>query len=70
MMPHQHCNNIITVNIAEAWLQVATCHLCDDCENIYVADNFQAKEGGKLTDDLFMGKPLGVGLQVCPLTFA
>ena len=47
MMPHQHCNNIVTVNIAEAWLRVATCHLCDDCEYIYVADNFQGKGRGQ-----------------------
>ncbi|DBA71037.1 TPA: hypothetical protein ACH3X2_011464 [Trebouxia sp. C0005] len=34
-----------------------------DSEYIYVADNFQAKEGAQLTDNLFIGKPLGVGLQ-------
>jgi len=41
-----------------------------ESEYIYVADNFQAKEGAKLTDTLFIGKPLGVVLQVCPLSVA
>ncbi|KAL0030818.1 hypothetical protein WJX77_007974 [Trebouxia sp. C0004] len=34
-----------------------------ESQYIYVADNFRAKEGAKLTDNLFIGKPLGVGLQ-------
>ena len=33
-------------------------------EYIYVSDDFQVKEGAKLAEDLFVGKPLGVGLQV------
>ena len=41
-----------------------------ESEYIYVTDNFQAKEGAKLTDNLFIGKPLGVGLQVCFLSAA
>lgn len=31
---------------------------------IYVADDFKVKEGAKLTENLYIGKPLGVGLQV------
>lgn len=33
-------------------------------EYIYVPDNFKVKEGARLTDQLTVGKPLGVGLQV------
>lgn len=33
-------------------------------EYIYVPDNFTVKEGARLTDNLVVGKPLGVGLQV------
>ena len=33
-------------------------------EYIYVPDNFKVKEGVKLAEDLFVGKALGVGLQV------
>lgn len=36
-------------------------------EYIYVSDDFQVKEGAKLAEDLFVGKPLGVGLQVTSL---
>lgn len=31
---------------------------------IYVSDKFEVKEGAKLTEGLFIGKPIGVGLQV------
>ncbi len=33
-------------------------------EYIYVPDNFKVKEGARLTDNLVVGKALGVGLQV------
>lgn len=33
-------------------------------ELIYVPDNFKVKEGARLTEQLIVGKPLGVGLQV------
>ena len=33
-------------------------------EFITVPDSFEAKPGAKLTDDLFIGNPLGCGLQV------
>lgn len=33
-------------------------------EYIYVPDDFKVKEGARLTDQLSVGKPLGVGLQV------
>lgn len=32
-------------------------------EYIYVPDNFKVKEGARLTENLVVGKPLGVGLQ-------
>ena len=35
-------------------------------EYIYVPDNFKVKEGARLTEQLTVGKPLGVGLQVKP----
>lgn len=33
-------------------------------EYIYVPDNFKVKEGARLTENLIVGKALGVGLQV------
>ncbi len=33
-------------------------------EFIYVADNFKVQTGAKLTENFFVGKPLGCGLQV------
>lgn len=33
-------------------------------EYIYVPDDFKVKEGARLTEQLTVGKPLGVGLQV------
>ena len=33
-------------------------------EFIYVPDDFKVKEGARLTEQLLVGKPLGVGLQV------
>ena len=36
----------------------------DQNEYIYVSDNFKVKEGARLTENLKVGKPLGVGLQV------
>ena len=35
-------------------------------EYIYVSDDFKVKEGARLTEQLTVGKPLGVGLQVNP----
>lgn len=36
----------------------------DQAEYIYVTDDFKVKEGAKLAENLFVGKALGVGLQV------
>ena len=36
----------------------------DQAEFIFVPEDFKVKEGAKLADNLFVGKALGVGLQV------
>ena len=33
---------------------------------IYISDDFKVQEGARLTSNLYVGKPLGFGLQVGP----
>ena len=35
-----------------------------DGDFLYITDDFKVREGARLSDDLYVGKPLGFGLQV------